>query len=164
MASGNTLVVWTALSNEPPTSNAASLDTRNNHPVLDFDASGDEIAIFSGVMPRHYAGGGITVTVYWMATSATSGNVKWDGAFERHQDDTDDLDSDSFASYQTTTDACASASGELAYTEIEFENGSEIDSIAVGESFRFRVRRNGSDSGDTMTGDAELKAVELQET
>ena len=72
MAAGNSLIIFNALANEPPSSNYATLDTRNGQPCLDFDASTDESAIFSGLLPRHYAGGGLTVRLYWAATSATS--------------------------------------------------------------------------------------------
>lgn len=164
MASGDILIIWTALANNYADSDYATFDTRNNHPILDFDAAADEIAVFSGVLPRQYAGGGITITLVWLASTATSGNVKWDGAFERHQDDVTDLDSDNFASYQTNTDVCASASGEPQYTAITFTNGAQIDNLAVGESFRFKIRRHGTDSADTMTGDAELLTIELKET
>ena len=47
MASGDTLVVLTPLGNEPPVSNPATFDFRNNHPVLDFDDATNESAVFS---------------------------------------------------------------------------------------------------------------------
>jgi hypothetical protein len=104
MASGDTLVVFTPLSNQPPASSYATLDSRNDHPVLDFDATADEAAIFGDVMPRSYSGStGVTVSIYWMATSAVSGDVVWEGSFERHQADTTDLDSDDFAAINYIT-------------------------------------------------------------
>ena len=42
MASGDTLLVFTPLHNEPPASNFATLDLRNLHPVLDFDPTTNE--------------------------------------------------------------------------------------------------------------------------
>ena len=63
MASGDTLLVLTPLHNEPPSANAATIDLRNQHAVLDFDAATDESAVFGGVLPRNYAGGGVTITL-----------------------------------------------------------------------------------------------------
>ena len=100
MASGNTLVIFTALDNQPPTTGFATRDTRNAHAVLDYDATTAEDAIFGSVLPRHYSGLGITATVMWMASTATAGVTRWEGSFERHQDDVDDLDVNSFATAQ----------------------------------------------------------------
>ena len=83
MASGDTLLIFTPLHNEPPSSDPATLDLRNQHPVLDFDAATNESAIFSAVMPRSYAGGGLTVYIHYAMSSATSGDIDWDVAFER---------------------------------------------------------------------------------
>lgn len=164
MASGQTLYVFTAPAVVPPGSAFASFDQRNQHAVLDFDAAVDEDAVFEGVLARQYDGGGITARLVWMASAATSGNVRWQGAFERHQDETDDLDSDSFAAFQAATGAAPATSGQPQYTEIAFTDGAQIDNLAIGESFRFKVRRFATDAADTMTGDAELLRVELRET
>jgi hypothetical protein len=163
MASGDTLLTFTVLANQPPASNYATLDTRNSHPVLDFDPSTDETAVFGDVLPRHYAGNGITVTVVWMATTGTTGNVIWQGSFER--DDTGlDLDADSFATAQSVTTAAPGTNGAPAYSAIAFTNA-QIDSLAAGEAFRLKITRNASSGSDTMTGsDAELLRVEIKET
>jgi hypothetical protein len=47
-------------------------------------------------------------------------------------------------------------------TNVAVTDGANIDSIAVGESFRIRVRRDVAN--DDAAGDAELVAVELRET
>ncbi|TXH13944.1 MAG: hypothetical protein E6R03_10400 [Hyphomicrobiaceae bacterium] len=166
MASGNTLVVFEALGNQPPTSNYATLDTRNSQPCLDFDASTDESALFSAVLPRHYSGGGLTVTLIWAATSATSGTCRWDVSIERQADEAQDLDSDGFASAQSSGGTAPGTSGMLQYTSIAFTDGAQIDSLAVGERFRLKVTRDADGTGgtDDMTGDAELFAVEIRET
>jgi hypothetical protein len=163
MATGNTLLIFRPADNEPPTANFATLDTRNSHPVLDFDTTTQESAIFTGVLPRHYGGGGITVYVHAMLTSATTGTLGWDVSFERMSDATTDLDSDSFATAQTVTAATVpGTSGVVLVLNVAVTDGANIDSIAVGEAFRLRVRRDVA--SDTAAGDGELLAVELKET
>ena len=169
MASGDTLLIFTPHANEPPTSNFATLDMRNLHPVLDFDDTTDEEAVFSAVMPRNYAGGGLTLTLGWSATdtTVTPQNCVWQAAFERIADDAQDLDSDSFADFNTSgAVAEASASGELSYDAITFTDGADMDSVAVGELFRLKIRRDADDTSgtDSLVGDAELSFVEIKET
>ena len=163
MASSNTLIQWTAAANEPPGSTVyATLDQRNSHLVLDFDASSAEDGVFSGVLPRHYAGGGVTATIHWMATSGTTGSVVWTGAFERCNTD---LDADSFATgVDSSTATPNSSAGIITSTPIAFTDGAQMDSLAVGEPFRFKLTRKVADAGDTMVGDAEVMAVEIKET
>jgi hypothetical protein len=164
MASGNTLVVVLALDNIPPTAAYASIDTRNGHPVLDFDAATDENAIFAGILPRHYAGGGLTVSLRWAATTATSGNVVWNVAIERLADEAQDIDSDGFATAQAVTATAPATSGMVQYTDVTFTNGAQMDSLAAGESFRVKVTRDADNGSDTMTSDAELIGLEIRET
>ncbi|NIO43432.1 MAG: hypothetical protein GTO41_26720, partial [Burkholderiales bacterium] len=92
MASGDTLLIFRPQDNEPPSSNYATFDTRNQHPVLDFDATTNEDAVFSAVMPRAYSGGGLTVYIHYAMSTATSGDVDWDVAFERIGDQQQDID------------------------------------------------------------------------
>lgn len=166
MASGDTLCVFTALQNEPPSANYATLDTRNGVFVLDFDAATDETATFAGVMPRNYAGGGVTVTVGWMATSATTGTISLDVAFMSVTDDADDLDTKAFATVNNANPTTASATGEVDYATVTFTDGADMDSVAAGEYFRLKVTRdaNGTTSTDDVTGDMELVFVEIKET
>ena len=164
MASGDSLIIFTPLHNEPPSSNAATIDTRNQHAILDFDAATDESARFSGVMPRNYGGGGVTVTLVWMASTATTGDTIWDVSWERHADDAFDLDADGFAAVNSVTDTAASASGEVSYPTVTFTDGADMDSVAVGESFRLNVTRDANNASDNMAGDAELLRIEIQET
>jgi hypothetical protein len=164
MASGNTLIAANAMGLELPATNPAGRDERNGHRILDFDAAADEVAILAGVLPRHYTAGGITIALYWMAATATSGNVVWDAAVERHAAGTDDLDADSFAAAVAASAAATSGtSGVVTVTSIALTN-SQIDGLLAGESFRLRIRRLGTNAGDTMTGDAELLRVEVRET
>jgi hypothetical protein len=163
MASGDTLCAFGPLHNEPPSSNPATLDTRNQHPVLDFDATTKEAAVFTGVMPRNYGGGGVTIYIHYAMSSATSGNIDWDASFERIGDQQLDIDADSFAaanSVDTTT--VPGTSGNVDIVNITFTDGADMDSIAVGEAFRLKIERDAPN--DSATGDAELVAVEIKET
>ena len=164
MASGETLVIFTPSANEPPSSNFATIDLRNLHPVLDFDASTNEDAIFSGVLPQNYAGTtGVTVYLHYAMSSATSGDIDWDVAFERIGDQQLDIDGDSFAAVKSVDNTTVTGtSGNVDVVSVAFTNGADMDSVVKGESFRLLVRRLAAD--DTATGDAELVAVEIRET
>lgn len=164
MATGNTLLIFTPQHNEPPSSAFATLDARNRHLVLDFDDSTDEAAVFRGILPRNYGGGGITVYLHWAATSATTGNCIWDVSFERIGEGQQDIDADGFAAVQSVTATAPGTSGHLDIASIAFTDGGQMDSVAVGEGFRLKVNRDANNASDTMTGDAELWGVELKET
>lgn len=163
MASGDSLLMFTALDNEPPATNYMTIDTRNSHAVLDADPSVNESAVFSAVMPAHYAGGGLTVNVGYSMSSATTGDVDIDVAFERIGDQQLDIDSDSFAAVQSADNITVpGTSGLVDVVTIVFTDGAQIDSIAVGEFFRIRVTRDAA--SDTAAGDMELNFVEIKET
>ena len=165
MASGDTLLTFKPYDNEPPSSNFATLDTRNGHPTLDHDGSTAESCIFSAVLPRNYAGGGITVYIHYSMTSATSGNVVMSSAFERIGDGSQDIDANGFATANNSASTAVPAtSGNVDIMSIAHTNGAQLDSIAVGEGFRLQVARVPADAGDDVTTDLEAIAVELKET
>lgn len=161
MASGDLLAVWTPQANEAPASSPATFDTRNNIPVLDFDAATDEYAVFSATMPPNYDGGGVSVKIRWAATSATSGDTIWQAAFEEM---TTDMDSDSFAAAQSSAASTANGtSGIHTDATIAFTDGAQMDSVGAGDDFRLKVNRDANNGSDTMTGDAEVRRVLLYE-
>lgn len=165
MASGDSLVYFNPQMAQFPSSNYATFDTRNTVLVLDFDDTTDETCYFRGLMPRHYDGGGVTVSVRWAATSATTGTISLDVAFAKVGDDTDDIDGSLFASAKNANPTTASASGEVDYVDIAFSSA-EADSVAAGEEFFLLVRRDadGTTSTDNLTGDMELLGIEIRET
>lgn len=131
--------------------------------MLDFDGSTAEAAVFPGVMPQHYGGTGLTARVHFMMTTGTSGNVVLEGSFERHLVPLGtDLDADSFDTPVDATAATTAAAGVVYATSLTFTT-SQIDSLAAGDSFRFKLRRLPSNAADTTTGDLELLRVELRE-
>lgn len=163
MASGDTLLIFLPSAAEFPSSNYATFNTRNNHLVLEFDTTTQETCYFSAVMPRSYSGNGVTPYVHWAAASATSGTIGWDISFERIGSAQQDIDSDGFATAQTVTAATVDGtSGNVSVTNVAISNGANMDSVAAGEAFRLRIRRDVSN--DNATGDAQLLAVELKET
>jgi len=164
MSSGDTLLIFTPLHNEPPSSNYATLDLRNLHPVLKFDDTTNESVVFTGVMPQSYAGTtGVTVYLHYSMTSATTGDVDFDAAFERIGDQQLDIDADSFAAVNSVDNTTVPAtSGLVDIVSVAFTDGADMDSVAVGELFRIKVTRDAV--SDTSAGDLELHAVEIRET
>ena len=164
-------LVFTPLGSTPPATSYATFDVRaggstpaESVPVLDFDAAADEFADWIFVLPNDYAGGGLTCTVWWSATSATSGNAVIGLAFRAVPDDTEDIDTSQTYDYNEATDACASVSGEIVGTAITFTDGADMDSLAAGGVAVLRMRRNADDGSDTMAGDLELWAISIVET
>lgn len=157
-ASGTkTYAVFRALDNQPPASNFATLDTRNSIAVLDFDDTTKETAVFVGVMSEAASlGSGLIVRLHWMATTATTNNCRWEVSLERSNTD---LDSDSFDTVATGTTTTSGTSGIVSVTAITLTT---IDGVTAGDLFRLRVSRDAANAGDTMTGDAELVAVEVR--
>jgi hypothetical protein len=161
MAANETLAIWEAIGGTPPAASAATLDIRNGHVVLDFDADANETIYFSAVLPKHYAGGSIACKLHWMATSATSGNVRWSAAFERLEGNGPDLDANEFQTAVEVTATTNATSGKLTVTTLTL---TALDGAAASDAFRIAVTRVANDAtNDTMTGDAELLQVELVE-
>lgn len=170
MASGNILYHWDVKMAIPPTSNYATFDTRAGTNVIvdvaDFDATTDETLYFKGHCPAHYSGGGFTVKIKYMMTSATTGTVSLDVSFMSITDDADDIDTKNFAAANNGNFTVASASGEYDYATITFTDGADSDSVAAGEDFILKFTRdaNSTTSTDDATGDLELVSITLTET
>lgn len=162
MASGDTLAVFGALDNQPPSSNMGTLDTRNQHPVIDLAIG--ESAVFSFILPRHYSGGGITVNMHYAMSSAESNDIRLDTFFERIGDQQQDIDSDGFdaTGVNGTDTTVPGTSGLVDIVSNAHSDGARIDSLAVGESGRLKVTRTAV-AGTDATGDLELFMVELVE-
>jgi hypothetical protein len=81
----------------------------------------------------------------------------------------DGEDFDAAAAYYTFNEGNDTAPGTQGhvtyYTGITFTDGADMDSVAAGDLFILRVRRESSDTGnDTMSNDAHLWVVEVKET
>jgi len=167
MASGDTLATFFPADNEPPASAYATFDTRNAHPTLDFDGAADEEAVFTGVLPRNYAGGGLTVYCHVAFTSATSGSGRLQADIERMDASSLDIDADGFTTtFQSAGVTAPGTSGQIVVGTITFTSGAQMDSLAAGEPFRLKIRRDadGTSGTDDIATDMELLAVEVKET
>lgn len=162
MASGDTLAIFTP-HNAEPAATPAQFDTRNNHPVLDFDASTNETMYFSGVMPRNYSGGGVTVYIHYAMSSAVADTIDWDAAFELIGDQDQDIDTNGFAAVNSVDNTTVpGTSGLVDIVTITFTDGADMDSVTAGDGFRLSITRDAS--SDDAAGDAELLFVEIKET
>lgn len=158
--SRRTLSRWTPQQGEQPAANFATFDTRNNHPVLDFDAATDELVYFTDVLPEEYDGGSVEVQIYWAATSAGTDNVVWCAAFELIGS-TQDLDVDGWGPEICVTQTTLGTIGAVRAVTIPFSNA-QADAITAGNPFRLYVKRDANAAGDTMAGDAEVRAVHVR--
>jgi hypothetical protein len=169
MASGNTLFscvpggmnVWTRTTAEAALRGSRATSGSYPRRVMACPAAADSEIQISGIMPPHYAGGGVTVSIYWAASNATTGDCVWTAAWERH---TTDLDVHSLAAARTTTSTTNGTNGVITVTSIAFTNGAQMDSVAAGEGFTLEITRDANAAGDTMANDAHILAVEVRET
>jgi hypothetical protein len=160
MAINDTLLIFDALANQPPTSGFATLDVRGDLLVLDFDASADEQAQFIAKVPSHYKGGDLELEVTWTSTAATTGNAKLRVELTRVAAG-DNLDSlPAVAATGSITLVAPAASGVL--TASSFAALAVADLVA-GDFLRVQMTRLATDGADTMAGDVELVCVEVKE-
>lgn len=167
MATGQTLAVFHPFAYEPPASNPAACGARNAHPFLAFDGATDEEAVWTDWLDADvYDGGGLTLDLYVMLATATSGTFRFQAAIERMDLSSLDLDADSFASFKSNGASAPGTSGQIVKVTITFTSGAEMDSVVAGEPFRLKVRRDadGTSGTDDITTDAQLVLAVLKET
>ena len=156
MASGDTLFVFTPADNEPPSSNFATLDTYAGATgvrlVLDFDGSAaNETAIFSGIWPAHYDGGGVNVTGWYSmdGTAATAIELEYSVEVIQDNDDTDAGGQD-FGTATSVADTRATATAnyvnKMSAGAISHAN---CGSPAVGDAMRLKVTRDYDHAANT---------------
>jgi hypothetical protein len=164
--SGQTLLSCSPLDDEPPSSNYATFDVRNGHPVLVFPDAVVYVAIFTGVMPRRYGGGGITILINWTNSTTSTNKVCFSATLERVDVGTTDLDADSFGTQviDTTGVAANATSGIQSQTSIALTTGANMDSVVAGDCFRLKITRETGQANDTQAGDAQIVSIEIKET
>lgn len=162
MASGDSLCVFSAQHNVPPsTGYAAFVGWADGDLQLDFNTSGDA-AIFRGFLPKNYNAGGITAYLHWTLAGTSTGNVGWALAFERSNDANHKIGTNGFATCQIAASVAATATCyQLITSNAVITNGANMDSLAAGDFFRLKVT---SASSDGYTANRRLVAIELRET
>jgi hypothetical protein len=175
MASGDTLLIIGPFAGSPPATLAASFAVMTGGstpaeywPCVDFDDASSEYMDFHNLfMPRNYAGTtGVTVTIVWAAPGETvvTAECRWEVAFRRIEDDTDDLDTSHAYAFNGVSADPPSAANEVAYDTITFTDGADMDSVAAGDFFTLRIYRDHDHADDDCTGDARLLGIEIKET
>lgn len=153
----NSLIYFTAQDNQPPATSAAQSETRNSIPILSFDSSVQENAVFMGILPdKTIVSSGLLVRLWWMAATATSGEVRWQAQFEKEGSNNN---ADSFDTASIVTASANSTSGIETMTDITCSN---LDGLTENKRFRLKISRVPSDILDTMVGDAQLIALEVR--
>lgn len=166
-SSGQTLLIFPAASCNKETTAGAEFDNRNDHLGWDFDGNTDEEILCAAVLPRNYSGSGITISLYIVFTSATSGSSRWQADIERVAAAGQDIDADGFTgTFQSGGGTAPGTSGQVVVVTITFTDGAQMDSLAIGEYFRLKIRRDadGTSGTDDITSDAKIVAVEIKET
>lgn len=163
MASGDTLLVFTPLGNEPPSASSAVITLVNNTPVLSFLPTGaNEAALFSAIVPSFYSGGGITVKIHYAMATATAGDIIWEVSFDR-KETTSSINVDGFGGVKTVTQTVPGTNLLISKATIAFSDGAEINSAAIGDFVRVKIRRIDT-TPNGPSGNALLIAMELVET
>ena len=135
-----------------------------NFPVtgLAYDGGSiDELAYFKFVA-SNYGSGNLTLTIYWYADTASSGNVVWGSRLAAITSNTDsqDVETKAFATAQTQQDTHLGTTGQRLHSvDLVITN---LDSLASGDVCWLEVYRDASDTvNDTMTGDAIIVLLQL---
>jgi hypothetical protein len=133
-----------------------------NFPVfgLYYDATSDEAAFWAIPTPN-YGSGNITITIYWYAATASSGNVSWEAQISAitPNDDTTNIEVRSLATLNHVQDTHLGTTPKRLHScSITLTN---TNSIAADDLVYIRIARDADSTNNTddMTGDAVLLAV-----
>lgn len=132
------------------------------YPVLGlaFDPSSSETCFWPFVADN-YGSGNLTVTLFWYADTASSGDIVFDVAIAAitPNSDTQDIETDSLATANTATDSHLGTTGQRLHSIAV--TVSNLDSLAAGDFVMLAVTRDVSDAADTMAGDLILVAAQV---
>ena len=168
MASSDTLFVFTPRDNVPPASAFATLDTfaaaTGLREVLDFDGqAANESAIFSGVWPSNYAGGGVNGIIDYSLDGTDAQDVQFEISIEVVQDDDDqDAGGQDFGAATDITDTPATNTANYNNRTVAGAiSHANCGSPAIGDRMRLKVTRDYDHAANT--DDVQLHAVHIKE-
>lgn len=121
--------------------------------VMLFDAAADELAAGSFVVPPGWQTA--SVTVLWVNAGAGAGSVMW--VFQG--DDFVEGDTINAADSQTVSGTEAAGAQDVVVST-PLATGSPV-TLAAGRPFMYRIKRQGTDAGDTLANDAGLIGIVL---
>lgn len=137
-----------------------TLGTNFPVPGLAYDAAADEAAFWK-LAALNYGSGNLTLSIYWYADTATSGDVVWEGqlAAITANTDTQDIETKAFATLTNVTDSHLGTTGQRLHSvDLTLSN---LDSLAANDYLTVRLARDANNAADTMTGDAIVVCVVL---
>ena len=147
---------------EFPSSNFPQITQINQRPVLAFDAATDETAYWTDIAPQGLTGT-ITLLIYYVMASATSGNVIFQAQLEAITDG-DATDLDATTSFDSVNNSATTAvPGTAGYIDVISITMTNADSLAAGDYYRLSINRDANNASDTASGDAYALAVELRD-
>jgi hypothetical protein len=128
--------------------------------ALGYDAAADETAYWH-FQALNYGSGNLTLTIYWYADTASTGDVIWDAGIAAITADTDtqDIETKAFATINSVTDTHLGTTGQrLHQCAITISN---LDSVAANDFVALKINRDANNASDTLAGDAFLVAAVL---
>lgn len=123
-----------------------------NHYVMVFSDTSTRIGVYGlFTVPQNYTDTA-NLVIIWAAT-VTSGDVEWDFDYRATGgNDTESLDQSGTQESVNSNDTAPSAANERMEITIALTDGN----FAAGDTVQFFLARDGSDSGDTLSGDVLL--------
>lgn len=145
----------------PPASNYAIWGTRNSTPFLAFNDTTQWSTLFIDAVPESaVVSSGVTIRIFWISASGTSGAVQWGAAIDSMAAGSNPT-SDSFDTAATNSPG-TNAPGTSGVVVVSTITLTSIDSIGIGDAYRLKIYRDAASGNDTMTGDAQLLEVEIR--
>lgn len=157
-----TRAVLTPYAAEFPTSNYPALTTVNARPVLAYDASTQETAYWTLVVPQGLTGT-LSVVLSIIGNAAGTNSTYWEVACEAVTSaDATDLDSTtSFATVNTGNVAMPSTQGHMVQVSVTLTND---DSMAAADYLRISIARDADNGSDNFAADAYLLLAEFRDS